>query len=731
MNFKRITQYLFKTREYPNFHTVSFPAYFISFSVLGLSFIAYMLGGVNDEYTLRSTVLISLGFAVLVTAIHWLHPELAKWAAVFCLSAQICVLARLWEIPDLLFLLVIPIILTAVVINTPATAITAIVESLTLVVGSTWIANLSLAPGDQIILQLCVWCTALTMISAFLFIEHLFSQAATDYNRLQELLAKTRGQQQQLAQTLDDLEHANRQLSLLYEKNISLRKTAEEATEAKTNYIARVSHEIRTPLSMILGITESIIENQDVYADETPLDLMDDIRVVRRNSEHLLSLVNDVLDLTRAETNQLILHKEWTNIVEEIGKSVEIISPLARKKKLDIQVLTPRALPEIYCDRTRIRQVILNLLTNAIRYTNQGRISVSTSVDEFNILICIKDTGAGIEPEDIERIFEPFYRGKQNISPDIIGSGLGLSVCRQFVDLHGGKIWLESQPGTGSSFYVRLPLTRNDPIPRSPASFVNEQWAWVERRRNQPGKLIQQPKRHVVICTQADTLFNQMKQLDPQGDYSLVNDVPGLVHEVEKTPAHFILVNAPSLDLLLAQMETAARDIKDTPLLGTTFTSLQEQVLLTGAAGYVQKPFRAEALRQAISTVVNRPRRILIVDDNIDVQKLIVRMLSTEADYECTEFLLAVNGKEALQITPIHMPNLILLDLALSDMSGWDIIRELKKDTTLCDIPVIIVSAHDLNDAPNRSKTVIMMRGEGFSMNEFMARALGHDELLP
>ena len=725
MNLLRIASNVFKTRAYPNFHTVSFPAYLISFGVMGVSFLAYLLGGIGVEYTLRTTVLIGMGFAILVTLIHWANADAAKWAAIGCLVVQIYLLAFLWSAPELFYLLVIPIILAGVLINTPAAGITAAAESLFLAAGPPLFPVLQLPAGGTIILQLCIWCTALTMVSAYLYIEHLFSQAATDYNRLQDLLKISREQQQRLAQTLDDLEHSNRQLSLLYDKNISLRRTAEEATEAKTNYIARVSHEIRTPLSMILGITESIIENQEDYADEIPLDLMDDILVVRRNSEHLLSLVNDVLDLTRAEASQLILHKEWSHISEEIVKSVEIVSPLAQKKKLDLQVMTPRAIPEIYCDRTRIRQVILNLLTNAIRYTDRGKITVSLSVNERNIIICVKDTGAGIESEDIERIFEPFYRGSRNIRPEVIGSGLGLSVCRQFVDLHGGKIWLESQVNSGSSFYVSLPLTRDEPPPRSPASYVNQQWAWVERPRGRPGSFALQPKRHIVICTQADTLFDQMKQLDPHGDYSRVRDVPDLVREVEKTPAHFILLNAPTLDSLLSQMETAAQSIKDTPLMGTTFTSLQEQVRLTGAAGYVQKPFSGRALRQAIREVAAQPRRILIVDDNIDVQKLIVRVLNSEADLEGAQFLLASNGKDALQVAHSRRPDLILLDLALPDMSGWEIIGQLKKDPSLCDIPVIIVSAHDLDNAPNRSKTVVIMNGEGFSMNEFMTQAFG------
>ena len=174
-------------------------------------------------------------------------------------------------------------------------------------------------------------------------------------------------------------------------------------------------------------------------------------------------------------------------------------------------------------------------------------------------------------------------------------------------------------------------------------------------------------------------------------------------------------------------MEAADKSIQDTPLMGTTFTTLQEQVRLTGAAGYVQKPFSGHALRQAIREVAAQPRRILIVDDNIDVQKLIVRVLNSEADLEGAQFLLASNGKDALHIARSRQPDLIF---ARPGPAGYDRMgnhQALKKNPALCDTPVIIVSAHDLDNAPNRSKTVVIMHGEGFSMNEFIAQTFGRE----
>jgi signal transduction histidine kinase/CheY-like chemotaxis protein len=728
MNVSRWLTPLFRNRSYLYFHTLDFPAFFINVAVVGLSLLIYIFGSARLEYPLRNTVLVSMGFALLVWLVGWRHAGIGQWASVVALIAQVYVLALMWQRPDMLFLWIVPIILAVMLINTPAAGLVAALETATLAGAAHLSFGLALPRDHQTILLLVLWIASLALTVASLVIENLFNQAATDHDRLQALLKTSRETQQRLAQTLEDLEHSNRQLSLLYDKNIALRKTAEEATEAKTNFIARVSHEIRTPLSMILGITESIIENEDVYAEEIPMDLMDDIHVMRRNSEHLLSLVNDVLDLTRAEASQLILHKEWTDLAAELDKSAAIVSPLAQKKKLELEVNTQRPLPEIYCDRTRIRQVILNLLTNAIRYTDQGKISLSASKDDDSLLICVRDTGTGIEPSDVERVFEPFYRGKGALRPDTIGSGLGLSVCRQFVDLHGGKIWLESLVAAGTSFYVRLPLGGDEPPPRSPASFLSERWPWVEVRRLRSGSFTQRTRRHVMVCTQSEAFLHQIRQLDPHSDYQRVGGVAELAAEAERAPAHTILINAPNLEILLAQMEQATQQIKDTPILGTTFTSLHDQVRLTGASAYVQKPFRNQTLRDAVRQVIERPRNVLIVDDNNDMKKMIVRVFSSEAEFEHTQFTLASSGEETYAALARRKPDVILLDLALPDVSGWDVVARLKEEPAWAAIPVIIVSAHDLNDVPNRSRMVVYMNGDGVSMDELITSAFGQEE---
>ena len=720
MVFRRLFLAIFGVRASSHYQVMPFPAYFVLFGFLAVSFVMYVAGGVEWEYELRHTFLIVFGFCCLAAAMHYIHPVLGNWATVAGAIGLTLALVWLWRLPGLLHLLVIPLILAFVLLRIPGGLLITIAENLLVAYFSSIFPMLSLPERNDMMLYIILCLTALVMIMIFVMIERIIHQASEDYDRMQALLENSRLHQLRLSEAMDDLAHANRQLSLLYDKNISLRKISEEATQAKTNYIARVSHEIRTPLNMILGITESIIDNEETYQGEAPVDLLDDIRIIQRNSGHLLSLVNDVLDLTRAEASQLVLHRDWVSLVGEIAKSIEIVLPLARKKHIELQTMVPEALPPVFCDATRIRQVILNLVSNAVRYTDQGLVRVSAWVEDDKwLVVAVEDTGAGIEPEDAERIFEPFYRGKAGASQQALGSGLGLSVSRQFVELHGGKIWLESRPGQGSIFSFRLPMVPEETFSRSPVRFVNEQWIWVERKRERSFAFTPSQQKKMILCAADAQIQDYIQQANSQMEIVAVKTVPELLEEFRAAPAHLIAVNAASLDALLLSMNQVTAQIKDTPVVGSLFTSMRQQIQQTGAADYLQKPFRNQQLRAAVSRLVSNPRRILIVDDNPDMQKLMARALG-EA-FEGVEFCLASSGAESLNQLLKRPVDLVLLDIALPDMDGWQVLEQIQRDPRFGSAPVIVVSAHDLSTSPNRSKAMVIMQGEGISFKEFLA----------
>ncbi len=717
---------LFQSRDAKSYRPLNPPLIFFLVVLAITSFALYMAGNPLDEFRLRISSLVIIGAAALIFALSRWSDTLGRWIFAPILSIMIVILALIWHNATLLLITLVPVALSVVLVNLPALLFTAVTNTvLVLRIGSIT-PTLILNDDHRTILVATTWLLTLVLATGYMFFERFIHRANEDQAHFQNLLEESRDQQLKLAQAMDDLLHANRQLTLLYDKNISLRKAAEEAREAKTTYIARVSHEIRTPLTMILGITDCIIEDEELEED-LPLELVDDIHVIRRNSEHLLSLVNDVLDLTRAEAGQLILKKEWVDINAEIEKAIEIVQPLVAKKKLTMCMgpsdpTTDQAhLPQVFCDRTRIRQVILNLLSNAVRYTEAGQVGVYASSDGQQLTVKIWDTGPGVHPDDVERIFDPFYRGATGLRQDTIGAGLGLSVSRQLVELHAGKIWLESQPGVGSTFYFTLPVVVGDIPSRSPIGFINESWVWTERKR--PRLNIQADRKRVVLCGADDTFSDQFGESNDI-EFIRTGSVPELVEVLDNAPAHLILMNATSIEGLLEKLESASASIKDTPIIGSVFTPLHQYVLQAGAAEFIQKPFSAAKLIEAVQSAMPNPRKVLIVDDNLEVQQLIARILSDPL--ESTEFVMAANGAQAMQLIKTCQPDLILMDLLLPDTDGWHLMEQINKDPQISEIPVILISAHDPVEELPKSKLMLFAHGDGISLDEFIHYALGN-----
>ena len=195
------------------------------------------------------------------------------------------------------------------------------------------------------------------------------------FKQAQRLLGEALDHRAELVQTLDDLAHANRQLALMNKRVVALQSIAEEAQEAKTRFVARVSHEFRTPLNMIIGLTDLLAEKPEIYDATLSPRMRDALHIVHRNSQHLSDMVNDVLDLSRIETDHVVLHRERVTIQEIVAVAVEAVRPLLENKRLALRIEIAENVPEVYCDRTRIEQVVLNLVSNAVRYTDQGHIT--------------------------------------------------------------------------------------------------------------------------------------------------------------------------------------------------------------------------------------------------------------------------------------------------------------------------------------------------------------------
>jgi signal transduction histidine kinase/CheY-like chemotaxis protein len=547
------------------------------------------------------------------------------------------------------------------------------------------------------------------------------------YQEALRIMQENRSRQSELQQALEDLAHANRQMTLLYEKQSVLQRIAEEAERTKSAFVAKVSHEFRTPLNMIIGLASVMIENPRMYGRALPAGLMEDLRIMYRNCDHLSSLVNDVLSLSQLQSGSVVLHPENLNLAETIENALDVVRPLISQKKLSLTLDVPPDMAPITCDRTRIRQVILNLLSNAARFTDQGGITVRVTEQEKQVIIAVADTGPGISPSDMERIFEPFCQGSEQVWRDKGGSGLGLTISKQFVELHGGRIWLESHVGAGTTFFVSLPrlapLTPN----RIPASWLSEDWRWTERINRAPiPRLPNRPR--VVIYDPTQEIEPGLSSAADQIELVTSASLEDAIAEVQKTPAHAVLVGANGPEGLRALVKTTAHQLPDTPLFGWVMPTRLSPALRAGADHYLVKPISLVGLKQTLQTLSNPIQRVLIADDDEETRLLLSRMLLL-IDPNLT-VQTAINGEEALQLLKDEAFDLLLLDVMMPEINGLQVLEQIRGKASLSDLAVIVISAQDIYETQPVCSEILLRMGDGIQLSKALQCSLGVSQIL-
>jgi signal transduction histidine kinase/CheY-like chemotaxis protein len=660
-----------------------------------------------------------------IAAISWLlriwHDQAARWFISAALIAVIYVGNRWLSLPSLLALLAIPTGLAALLIGPTSALATALGETVLLLI-STSLVNPRVPPSDVAIALLLLWGMLGMLIASEDRARWLGRWSGEHYEFARAILEEARDRRGELEQALADLVQANRQLALANERLGALRLVAEEAQTAKAGFVAKVSHEFRTPLNMIIGLIDLLMETPEVYGQPIPAPLMEDLEIVQRNCEHLSSMVNDVLDLSQAEAGRLVLHREYVDLADLVEAGLAVVRPLLSKKGLDLAVTISPDLPEVYCDRTRIRQVILNLVSNAARYTDVGGVSVTVTRNGDCAAFSVTDTGPGISPEDTERIFEPFCQGMGSIWRDKGGSGLGLSISKQFIDLHGGRIWLRSELGVGTTFSVEIPIHPPQGYVARPGHWISEEHMWIERRRPRAGLGDIPLRPRVAVCDQTGSLKQALSHYSDEVDIIMVNSTTALVQEIDQCPVHAALLNTSSPDSLWPAVEEARRALPDTLVLGCCVPPRLEHAWEAGAAGYLTKPVKRADLLDAVQGVSEDIRRILLIDDDVDVLQLWRRML--EASDNGFEIVSAASGREALAKLSNQRPDLMLLDILMPDMSGWQLLEIKNRTAEIASIPVILVSAQDPADRPPHSAALLASTQEGLSLAKLLRCSL-------
>lgn len=615
-----------------------------------------------------------------------------------------------------LVLSVVPIVAAVALYGGIVGAATATIQSLVLL-GFAYTNNPQAAGPLVIFVLLSNWIVAGLILAMDRTSQNAMGGAWYHFQKMRQELDKNRDRSANLEQAQDDLVHANRQLTLLNERLATTRLIAEEAQKTKSAFVAKVSHEFRTPLNMIIGLTDLLVETPDLYGESLPVALLEDLKIVHRNCAHLSSLIDDVLDLSQTEAGCLVLHREWVDIAANIEDALAVVDPLFQKKNLEVVVDVPDELPRVYCDETRIRQVTLNLISNAARYTDQGKITITARESDHSIQIDIHDTGPGIPPDSLENIFEPFNQGSYGASMGYGGSGLGLSVSKQFIERHNGRIWVESEPGSGSTFSFRLPVSPVRTPIRSAGHWINRDWEWLERTERAPLNRLPQRKR-VVVHDPAQRNLVRLEYETEEVEVIGIDDLGQVVEDLQTWPAHAVLLISSNIDDVQSQMLFLRQQLRDTPIVGCCVPDRGEQVVESGASRYLTKPITRNDLHQVLNDLGECVTSVLVVDDDPDVRRLLVRMLQS-LDHRL-EIATASNGEEALDKMSRNRPDLLLLDIIMPQLDGWGTLRAMKLREQTKAVPTYFISAQDTETGPAAGELLLATVGQGVSVDKLI-----------
>jgi adenylate cyclase len=464
----------------------------------------------------------------------------------------------------------------------------------------------------------------------------------------------------------------------------------EIASQHKSQFVASMSHELRTPLNAIIGLTEMMVSNTVRFGTEKAAE---PLRRVHRAGTHLLGLINQVLDLSKIEAGKLELSPETVNLAPLIDEVVGTARQLAEQNKNRLVVEAAANLDSLTVDPMRLRQILLNLLSNACKFTKQGEVAlrVRKIVDGHNwIEIAVADTGIGVTPEQQDKLFEEFSQADSSTARQYGGTGLGLAITRKLARMMGGDVTVASEPGKGSVFTLRLPGNADSPVRRSIGS---------DGSRSTSADCI------LVIDDDATARELISDHLKAEG-FSVVTaagGMEGLKLAKERRPTAITLdVMMPDVDgwSVLAALRQDP-ELSDTPVIMITIVDEHRRGIALGAAGYLTKPIDRERLHRLVGRfrAPSRPTRILLVEDDV-VQR--ERMLGW---LEGSQWIVreAENGREALNRLQEDKPDVILLDLMMPEMDGFAVVAALQKEAGWRDIPVIVITSLDL-DAKDRER---------------------------
>jgi signal transduction histidine kinase/CheY-like chemotaxis protein/ligand-binding sensor domain-containing protein len=563
-----------------------------------------------------------------------------------------------------------------------------------------WQANPAImVPAGLAVVGLAIWAFVARL---------LYARKRREAERLREqLLEEEHRAKEALEAKAVALAESNRQLDMAREAAEVARATAESANSAKSTFLASMSHELRTPLTAIIGFSEMLLAEAEAEAKN---EQAEDLTRINDSATHLLGLINDILDLSKVEAGKMDLHLETFDVANLVAEVRDTIQPLVAKKSNRLIVDCPADIGAMRADQTKLRQALLNLLSNANKFTEKGLIRLevkrvtsdqssmasdhsSPITDNCSLItFTISDTGIGMTAEQISRLFQAFTQADSSTARKYGGTGLGLAITKQFCELMGGRVEVQSEPGKGSTFTIRLPAeVAKARVPDAASSSRATATA-----SNGP----------CVLVIDDDSNMHRLieRTLKDEG-YSLhfaSNAKDGLRLARELRPAAITLdVMMPETDgwSVLASLK-GDPELARIPVIMMTIVGEKELGFALGASEYLMKPIdRGQLVLVLKRYLAGQPDGpVLIVEDDASLREMLRRTLEAEA-WPVAE---AEHGRAALESIRARRPAVILLDLMMPVMDGFELLAELRKSEEWRSIPVVVITAMDLSPEDRR-----------------------------
>ena len=501
---------------------------------------------------------------------------------------------------------------------------------------------------------------------------------------------------------------AEAQLREHEEELVRAKEAAEAANRAKSQFLTNMSHELRTPLNAIIGYSEMLQEASEDVGHE---DFIPDLKKIHAAGKHLLGLINDILDLSKVEAGKMTPFLETFDVANLVQEVATTIHPLVQKNANTLEIQTRDALGTMYSDVTKVRQCLFNLLSNACKFTERGTLRLQVTRepvagrDVFRFEV--SDTGIGMTPEQLGKLFQAFAQADATTTRKYGGTGLGLALTRRFCQLMGGNVTVTSELGKGSTFTMQLPAeapAQAEPTAAARDASSKAEPAWEERAGAAAAR---SPKdRNTILVVDDDhTVLELMQRYLSREGFHVLTAAGG---EEGLRLARQARPRVITLDVMMPGMDgwavlTALKkdpELAEIPVLLCTILDDRSMGFALGASEFLTKPIDRNHLVAVLRKhgSGHAPGKVLLVEDDAGTRELIGRMLQKEGCV-VTE---AENGRIALQRVVANRPELIVLDLMMPEMDGFEFMQELRKLEAYRSIPIIVVTAKDLTPEDQR-----------------------------